>query len=263
MIGNKSNGHTDIFKSFTYDSYKKLLELLASKNVNLCFADFPLSVDYDRYFILRHDVDYSPEASLRMAEIEAEMGVRASYFVLFSSPYYNLFSDEYCAIPRKLIELGHDVGLHYDSSILLMLEMGNPVDYFSKQIEMLTQLTGKKVKTIAMHNASFYKDDPLKNIGLVNAYAGQYTKEIAYFSDSCGAWRNEAVQAFNTGNIPARLQILIHPFFWGEQQADRYLRLDEYRKRIISRLDAYISKVEKIWTEHEGVIEHDKRNKIA
>ena len=263
MMEKVSNGHIDIFKSFTYDSYKKLLELLTSKNVNLCFADFPLSVDYDRYFILRHDVDSSPEASLRMAQLEAEMGIRASYFLLFSSQYYNLLSDEYCAIPRKLIDLGHDVGLHYDSGILPILGSGNPVEFFSVQIEMLAKLTGKKVKTIAMHNASFFKEDPLKNIGLINAYDDRYTKEITYFSDSCGAWRNEAVHAFKTGDIPMRLQILIHPFFWGEQQVDRYLKLEEYRKRIITYLDSHISKVKKIWSEHEGVIEHDERNKIT
>ena len=42
--------------------------------------------------ILRHDVDLSLDAALRMAELEAEAGAAATYFLMTRSEFYNLDS---------------------------------------------------------------------------------------------------------------------------------------------------------------------------
>ena len=55
---------------FTYDFYKILIGLLNKQNRNICFKDLSLNRSLGRYFILRHDVDFSPEAALKIAEIE-------------------------------------------------------------------------------------------------------------------------------------------------------------------------------------------------
>ena len=79
------------FNDFSYPVYEKLLKVLLRSRSNLCFRDCAEGDIESNYLILRHDIDYSPAAALRMAELEANLGVKATYFILFSSSYYNLF----------------------------------------------------------------------------------------------------------------------------------------------------------------------------
>ena len=62
--------------------------------------------------ILRHDIDLSLDAALRLAELEAAAGARATYFLMTESVFYNLASDEGERTLERLRELGHRVGLH-------------------------------------------------------------------------------------------------------------------------------------------------------
>ena len=62
--------------------------------------------------LLRHDVDLSLDAALRMAELEAEAGAAATYFLMTRSEFYNLDSPSGAAAIERLRELGHRVGLH-------------------------------------------------------------------------------------------------------------------------------------------------------
>ena len=44
--------------------------------------------------LLRHDVDLSLDAALRLAELEEEAGATATYFLMTESVFYNLASNE-------------------------------------------------------------------------------------------------------------------------------------------------------------------------
>ena len=77
--------------AFDLDHYRELLD--AAKAGGYRFAFFegePREGDV----ILRHDVDLSLDAALRMAELEAEAGAAATYFLMTSSVFYNLSSEE-------------------------------------------------------------------------------------------------------------------------------------------------------------------------
>ena len=62
--------------------------------------------------LLRHDVDLSLDAALTLAELEAEAGAQATYFLMTQSVFYNLASPEGEHALGRLRELGHGVGLH-------------------------------------------------------------------------------------------------------------------------------------------------------
>src|SRR5205085_5846649 len=62
--------------------------------------------------ILRHDVDLSLEAALRLAEVEAEEGASATYFLMTRSVFYNLASSTGERALARLRELGHTVAHH-------------------------------------------------------------------------------------------------------------------------------------------------------
>jgi len=249
-----------MYKDFSYQSYKKLLEILVKDRMNISFKDYTKINQEDNFFILRHDVDLSPEFALKMAEIEAEAGIRATYFLLLSSPFYNLFSEEYVSFPRMLVEMGHEVGLHYDTRILNLIDQKNPRQVLLAQCNQLSEIADSQVTSISMHQPSVNGEDPFRNISdLVNAYSDDFTKKISYFSDSCGAWSDEFVKLMMEENFPLKLQLLIHPIFWGEKFETRWRKLDKLIKLNYDKLQKHSEIEKKIWMEHPIVLQNDAR----
>ena len=88
--------------SFDYATYWSLLSAIAATHRILRFADLADSEPDGPFCILRHDVDYSPAAALRLAEQESARGVRATYFLLTGTSYYNLLAPEHAHVARAL-----------------------------------------------------------------------------------------------------------------------------------------------------------------
>jgi len=251
-----------ILKDFSYSTYQNFLSIFLNSSRNLCFRDFSQENLKEEFFLLRHDVDFSPEAALNMAELEANMGIKATYFILFSSPHYNLFDNEHILFPRKLSQLGHEVGLHYDLKVFETFNNKSPLEILEIQSETLSTLAGAEVKSIAMHNPSLSGDDLFRETKFLNAYSDQFTRKISYFSDSCGAWRDEFVNHIENQNIPPQMQLLIHPFFWGPTSLNRWETLDLFIKNKEKSLFNECKFIQEIWRNHPGVIAHDKRKNV-
>ena len=97
---------------FTYTAYRELLDFL--RQGGYAFTDYHDYQSYPRCVILRHDIDNSLPQALRLAEIEAEEGVKSTWFVLLRTDFYNPASAASQRILRRLGELGHEIGLHFD-----------------------------------------------------------------------------------------------------------------------------------------------------
>jgi len=142
---------------------------------------------------LRHDVDLSLEAALRMAEFEASAGVTAWYFLMRDSVFYNLASDEGSAALARLGELGHHVGCH-----LVFPD---------------TQLDSRMEPVVAWHNP----DPEYMSADLdegMNVMSARYFDPATYRSDSNQRWRHGCPHAeLRAGAFPW-LQLLIHPEIW-------------------------------------------------
>ncbi len=247
-----------LFERFDFDTYGRLLALLESDRRAVRFCDLRDEPWPERFFILRHDVDLTPESALRMAEFERARGTRATYFLLLSGRFYNLQAPEYSRLPARLVELGHEVGLHYNVNALVA--PGGMERALRAQADLLSLLAGTEVHAIAMHNPSSSGADPFRqSAGFLNAYGDRFAREIGYLSDSCGAWRDQAVTALSGTAGPARLQLLIHPFFWGERHADRWQRLDEFVEQRRTAIAARAAATRDAWSAHAGVREHDAR----
>lgn len=176
--------------AFDLEHYSELLD--ASRAGGYRFAHFdqpPRPGD----LLLRHDVDLSLDAALRMAELEAEKGASATYFLMTESVFYNLASNEGVAAISRLRELGHRVGLHAVHPNALLDERFDPV--------------------VAWHNP-----DPAhmsqRIDGAVNVMQDGYFDPPTYRSDSNQRWRfgcpHEELRA---GSFPW-LQLLTHPEIW-------------------------------------------------
>ena len=66
---------------FTLDIYREFLEkFLDNGYAFITFDNYCNGEIVDKMVILRHDVDLKPENSVETAIIEAQLGIRASYY---------------------------------------------------------------------------------------------------------------------------------------------------------------------------------------
>ena len=174
---------------------------------------FPLSEAMGRRtgVILRHDVDYSLKMALELAEAEHEVGVAATYFVLVSSDQYNVASKASRHLLRRLVGLGFEVGLHFDSSVY-----GSHVGTRETQHAALTEAriledaVGHEVRSVSLHNPSVNAQGLFQIEGLLNAYDPQFFGPGRYLSDSRMTFRGDPTE-FIESSQSSLCQLLLHP----------------------------------------------------
>ncbi len=100
--------------------YRRLLGLALAQGYELVsleswLADPDLAVR-PAVMVLRHDVDQYPASALRMAAIEAEFGIRSTWYFRWRTAHP--------AVVRKIRDAGHEVGLHYETLTRELLRRG-------------------------------------------------------------------------------------------------------------------------------------------
>lgn len=97
------------------------------------------------HIILRHDVDLKAMNSLRTAEIEAELGMKASY-------YFRVVPESnQPEIIRQIAALGHEIGYHYEDMSIANGDMSAAIKHFEEWLAYFRQFY--PVQTICMHGA--------------------------------------------------------------------------------------------------------------
>jgi len=170
--------------------YRELLE--AAKDGGYDFASFDRHPRAGDVF-LRHDIDLSLEAALEMARLEHELGVRATYFLMTTSTFYNLDSHVGLYTQRQLRQWGHAVGLHPDYP--------------------RAELDGRFDNVIAWHNPEpEYMHEPV--VGAVNVMEEPYFTQGLYRSESNRHWREGCPHDELAAGSFEWLQLLVHPEIW-------------------------------------------------
>ena len=192
---------------FSLAHYRELLEAATAGGYRFAFFDRePRPGD----LILRHDVDLSLEAALALAELEAEAGARATYFLMTESVFYNLASKAGRDAIERLRELGHRVGLHAVYPNAARDERFDPV--------------------IAWHNPDpEYMRAPVE--GVVNVMQDGFFDPDRYRSDSNQHWRSGCPHEALARGQPDWLQLLTHPEIWAYEGATM-------RESMLAMLDA-------------------------
>lgn len=225
---------------FTLESYRDHVERSAALHPIAGFEviDEPRIAEKN-FCILRHDIDYLPERSLRLARIEAELGVRATYTVQLGSRFYIVFERETRAQPQEIHALGHYIGLHFDAVWHRIENEAALEDAIASEAELLSRLLGAPVRMFSFHDTTPFTVacQAPRYGGLWNAYAGILQSQVSYTSDSNGHWRyrswHEALE-----ERPPRLQVLTHPGWWIEEDAtpgERICQVIEDRARLVWR----------------------------
>ena len=92
-----------------------------------------------------HDVDARPEYALRIARIEADMGMRSTYY--FRSMHFRSHSETIKAI----VALGHEAGYHYECLTTTRGDVEAAYRDFHRNLEILRELT--PVRTACAHGS--------------------------------------------------------------------------------------------------------------
>jgi hypothetical protein len=133
-------------RDFVHSRYEHMLDALSDESR---YRVVPLrelsSAPRDRVTVsLRHDVEERFRSALQMAELEARHGLRSTYFVLHTAPYYarmgtNPPARREALVPglQRLQELGHEVGLHNDLVTLQCVHRVEPREYLARELDWL------------------------------------------------------------------------------------------------------------------------------
>lgn len=250
---------------FDLAGYRALVEALVAAG----FATAPASSLVERpsrpTLYLRHDVDLFPRPALEFAMLEASLGVVATYYFMVTGPY-NPAHGDHPALLREVVNLGHEVGLHYDLA-------GYPPHpdaarrQLDREADVLGHLAGAPVRTITTHAPSLSGEDALRaSDDYVHPHDPRAVEPLAYVSDSCRAWRDETLLTWVSAELPLRAMLLTHPELWLEGSVeDRMSYLFNVLAPAATRpLRDYLrSEVAPVWLSHEGALAHDAREAAA
>ena len=204
------------FNDFTTSNYKRLLGIAKQYHTFKTLSDFNPE---ENFIIWRHDVDFSMHRALKMAQIEAELGIRSTYYILLHSEFYNLLEKEITGLVNQIIMLGHEIGLHFDSHYANTENEADLEKELSFEKNVLEKLFNIKISSFCFHinNEFTLKCNKSAYAGLSNAFSEYFQKEIAYCSDSNGYWRFTRLEDFLLNPNNKQAQVLTHPELWQDE----------------------------------------------
>lgn len=208
--------------------------------------------------ILRHDVDEQPQNAIKMATTEKELGVNATYY------FRRVPKSDHPEIIRKIAEMGHEIGYHYED---LTAQEGNvlkAIDSFSTNLEYFRQYY--PVKTVCMHGSSSSRFDNreiwrhirMEEFGLLGEpYLSFDFNKVYYLTDTGYAWdgskyavrdkvnsafsmtfhsTEQVINAIHNGVFPEQSLVLAHTLWTDSPVAWTYLHLREFFRNQVKLL---------------------------
>jgi hypothetical protein len=217
---------------FRYTYFRQLLYAVRARFIAHVLSDATevLPNNGTPILFLRHDVKISLGKALRMAEIESEYGLPASYMVRADSPLYSLDERRTRIQLLEIVQMGHEVGLHFDlaretrqsPSYLRLLE-----SEIHTACDRVEQIICRPVRSLSFQRSiPFLFGGPLLLNGRINADSSEL--RAWWLSDSGGSCRHgEPLAQISEHNGPV-LQMILHPIWWGERHILAPQRLQEY-----------------------------------
>lgn len=208
---------------FTYTWYQDFLDQIREAGYEFRrFSDDP----GDGTVVLRHDVDLSIKDALKMALLEADRGVTATYCFLLTSALYNPLERDQREQIREIGSLGHEVALHFSTHEYWDAD-GRPddealIEGIDEERTVLEGLVPETTETVSFHSPPWWV---LKREldGVRNVYEPAYFDEMTYVADSGQRWRESPPAVHEFG---ASAQVLTHPGLWSESDGNFEQRVE-------------------------------------
>lgn len=238
------------FADFTRSSYRKFLKLAKT---NYQFKLFTEENNSDGIVLWRHDVDYSPQSALKLAQIEFEEGIKSTYFVLLHSDFYNLLEPDNINCFKQILQLGHEIGVHFDCNFYDIKNEESLVKFLKLESDFLSSNFNVDIKVFSFHNPFAFELSCRKDnyAGLINTYSERFHSAIGYCSDSNGYWRYERLEDVLQNKKHKSLQVLTHPEWWQDE-------IMSPKQRVKRCIDGRSDKLEKMYDSF--LKEHGREN---
>lgn len=203
--------------SFNLDKYARCL--MKAKDLNYAVVQVRETTEPlpKRCLILRHDIEYRIDCALEMAEVEHEHGIRSSYFVLAHSILYNPFTPPNTSKIRRISELGHEIGLHYET-YYFEDNGGSPTEGIQSDATYMEKMFGIRIQSISQHRPA--RSSFVEELGkhFIDAYRPDLIYGMHYISDSGCKWRH--LDLYDSLGREEQIHALIHPDYWAFAETD-------------------------------------------
>lgn len=201
------------FADFTLENFRRLVRLAKESYRFRWFTDFDPS---ERFILWRHDVDFSVHRAAKLAAVEADEGVKSTFFLHLHSEFYNLLEREIRQLVKELVASGHALGLHFDTHYYDVENREQLEEFLAREKRVIEDCFETEVRVFSFHiiSAATERFGAMEYRGLINAYADYFRREVSYCSDSNGYWRHRRLEDVLQEATDPRLQVLTHPELW-------------------------------------------------
>lgn len=230
-------------KDYTLNEYFKLCNQIITSGYNIITVEeYVTSKPSQKTVILRHDVDSRPERALKMAKLEVDMGIHSTYYFRYTKSVFDT------TIIKKVSDMGHEVGYHYETLSKSHGNFGEAIELFEFELNEFRKIC--KINTISMHGSALSKYDnrvlwDAYNFGNYNIIGEAYLSvgtDFCYFSDTGRSWSqknkirdfvpnkkehflvnttDELISVIQNKNIDT-LYLLAHPGIWASNSFEWY-----------------------------------------
>ena len=249
---------------FRIKQYKQLLRALQLQGYSFqTFAEFIQKPQLNA-IVLRYDVDKFPVNSLRFARIQAEMGVKGSY-------YFRAVPQSWVDnIIKEIADLGHEVGYHYETMDTSEGNVDKAWDEFKHHLDKLRELVD--VKTICMHgsprskfdNKAIWKKYDYRTLDIIGEpYYDVNFDKVFYLTDTGRRWdgwktsvrdkvsqqekwvkqglvfhsTNDIIKAVEENSFPNQVMFTVHPQRWHDK------RIPWFKELVMQNIKNQIKKI--------------------
>ena len=177
-------------RDFTLKSYRSLLEAFQKAGYHFqTFEEFKEHPVEGKTVVMRHDADEKAPNALKMAQLEHELGVRATYF------FRIVKQSNVPEVIRGIAALGHEIGYHYEDLATAEGDVEKAVEAFKKNLSYFRGYY--PVRSVCMHGSSTSKFDnrllwehhSLTDFGLIGEpYLSVDFSKVFYLTDTGYAW---------------------------------------------------------------------------
>lgn len=248
---------------FTLTKYKELCQAIINSKYEPLTVKNYLSHGGEKVIILRHDVDREPKKALMMAQVEKNFGISATYYFRMTDEVYKP------KIIEKIVELGHEVGYHYEVLDKTNGDFNKAIQMFEEELMQLQKFY--EIKTICMHgnplskwlNRDIWKKYDFKHYGIIGEpYLSIDYKKVFYITDTGRKWNSKSsvkdyvdvnqswpftnlknttnvINFINEGNTE-QICILTHPNRWNDN-------FNEWLKELILQNIKNVGKMGILW----------------
>ena len=226
-------------RDFCYSMYKYLILNFINQGYVFISQENYFNKNYsaEKIVVLRHDIDHRIKHVEKIALIDKNFNISSSYH--FRAGVEKLYDVN---IIRKIINLGHTIGYHYEDLAKNHGNFEKAINSFEKNLKKIRELY--PVTTISMHGSPMSKYDnrllwtkyDYRKYGIIaEPFFDTDFTEVLYLSDTGRKWNNfyvnirdrvetpfdfhslttnELIEKINKGELPDKIMLNSHTHYW-------------------------------------------------